>query len=130
MALAAYRHLLRATRIAFQGIYPSNNSTGYQNARTNLTHAGDIPTFQAARSAARDSFAQNRQLQRPESSASIQHAEDVAKILREQVIQGKAVEGDKDRFKLRIHEHIERGDNESIKVAGKESLAGQQCCSA
>jgi len=109
MALAAYRHILRSTRIAFQG---------------------DIPTLTAARRAARDGFEQNRDLPPEEKSKSIQYAEDVAKVLRENLVQGKAVEGDESRYKLRIHEHIERGDNESIKTAGKNTLAGVKCCSS
>jgi len=110
MALAAYRHLLRSTRIAFQG---------------------DLPTLTAARRAARDNFDQNRALaSAEETSKIIQHAEDVAKILRENVVQGKAVGSEENRFKLRIHEHIERGDNDTVKMSGKGSLAPGHCCSA
>jgi hypothetical protein len=36
-------------------------------------------------------------------------------------------------IELRIHEHTERGDNESVKTAGKkgkiDSLSGVKCCS-
>ncbi|KAF2431211.1 hypothetical protein EJ08DRAFT_632506 [Tothia fuscella] len=108
MALAAYRHLLRSARIAFQG---------------------DLPTLTAARQSARDNFEQNRNLEPEASQTSIKHAEDVAKILLENVVQGMKVEGEESRFKLRIHEHTERGDNDSIKTAGK-GLFGGKCCSA
>ncbi|TID25150.1 mitochondrial zinc maintenance protein 1 [Venturia nashicola] len=114
MALAAYRNLLRSTRIAFQG---------------------DIPTLLSARTAVRDNFNKNRTLpsSSPEFTEQIQYAQEVAKILRENLVQGRAVDGDGDRYKLRIHEHTERGDNDSIKTAGKkgkiDSLAGVKCCS-
>ncbi|KAJ9668083.1 Mitochondrial zinc maintenance protein 1, mitochondrial [Coniosporium apollinis] len=102
MALAAYRHLLRSTRIAFQG---------------------DSFRLMSARHAARDGFEQNRSLSPSSSDASnaVSHAEEVAKILRENVVQGQAMQeaGDEQYYKLRIHEHTERGDNESIKKAGK-----------
>jgi len=102
----------------------------------------------AARRAARDQFEEKRSLslESKEASDSIQHAEDVARILRENVVQGKAVEGKENSYgmstrpfrvstkltfwtELRIHEHTERGDNESIKMGAKEmgSLAGIKC---
>jgi complex III assembly factor LYRM7 len=97
MALAAYRHLLRSTRIAFQGTHPLNLSRKPFLAL--IVVLGDLPTLMAARRAARDNFDQNRTLASSEEmTKSIQHAEDVAKILREQVIQGKAVDGDENRF--------------------------------
>jgi len=111
MALAAYRHLLRSARIAFQD---------------------DLPTLTAARNAARGEFEQNRSLPSEETTKQIKHAEEVAQLLRENLVQGKKVEGDEDRYKLRIHEHIERGDNESIKTAVKrrDTSTEFKCCSA
>jgi len=99
MALSAYRQLLRSTRLAFEG---------------------DIPRLLAARSAAREIFEANRGLSRNDTEAvkQIQHAEGVAQVLRENVVQGKAVDSDTSRYKLRIHEHTERGDNESLKMEG------------
>jgi len=91
MALSIYRQLLRSTRIAFQG---------------------DIPTLTAARRAAREGFESNRDTSDP--TEALQHAKDVAMILRQNIVQGKFDES-KDRYKLNIHEEIERGDNESIK---------------
>ncbi|KAI1124301.1 hypothetical protein F5Y10DRAFT_31913 [Nemania abortiva] len=107
-ALPAYRNLLRATRIVFQG---------------------DGMTLNAARANIREAFLKNAALEpaSPEYLAAMKHAEEVAKILRENVVQGKR-EGD--TYKLRIHEETERGDNDTIKVAGKNlSTGGGKCCS-
>ncbi|OCL11706.1 mitochondrial zinc maintenance protein 1, mitochondrial [Glonium stellatum] len=113
MALAAYRHLLRSTRIAFQG---------------------DINTLVAARYEVRKNFDQSRNLSlnSEEASKRIAQAEEIAKFLRENVVQGEAIDAEASRYKLRIHEHTERGNNEDIKNAGKgngNSLAGK-CCSS
>ncbi|MCJ1289494.1 Mitochondrial zinc maintenance protein 1, mitochondrial [Xylographa carneopallida] len=109
MALAAYRHVLRATRIAF---------------------SGDARLLLSARHQARSSFALNSALSASsaEATAQITHAEDVATILRQNVVQGQKVEGGgpDEKYQLRIHEETERGDNESIKMSREEmgSLAG------
>ncbi|EXJ67239.1 uncharacterized protein A1O5_09886 [Cladophialophora psammophila CBS 110553] len=95
MALAAYRHLLRATRIAFPGDY-------------HLLHA--------ARTQARTGFDTLRSLD-PDSEEAIKgiaHAEGVASILRHNVVQGKQVEGS-DVIRLTIHEDTEKGDNDTVK---------------
>ncbi|KAF4306325.1 Mitochondrial zinc maintenance protein 1, mitochondrial [Botryosphaeria dothidea] len=110
MALAAYRNILRATRLAFQG---------------------DLAILSAARAKARDDFDASRNLQPNSEDAQKQvaHANEVAKILKENVVQGQA--NDDGRYKLRIHEHTERGDNETIKqTKGNNSLAGVKCCSS
>ncbi|KAF2398431.1 hypothetical protein EJ06DRAFT_497110 [Trichodelitschia bisporula] len=109
MALAAYRHVLRSARIAFQD---------------------DLSTLKAAQRAARDGFEKYRHESSDKAAEHIHHAEDVAKILRENIVQGRAV-GDQ-HFKLRIHEHTERGDNETVKTAvQKGQPAGNfKCCSA
>jgi len=109
MALAAYRHVLRATRIAFNG---------------------DARLLLSARHQARSSFAVNSALlpSSPEATSQIAHAEDVATILRQNVVQGQKVGGGGpgEKYQLRIHEETERGDNESIKMSKEEmgSLAG------
>ncbi|QSS56059.1 mitochondrial complex I protein Fmp36 [Histoplasma capsulatum var. duboisii H88] len=98
--LTAYRFLLRATRIAFQG---------------------DFTTLHAARAEARKQFDQHRQ-QGVDTPMRIQHAMETAEILRTNVVQGVKISGageEAERYELRIHEHIERGDNDSIKTAGK-----------
>lgn len=94
IALATYRHVLRATRIAFQG---------------------DNEVLAASRSLARESFTKGSSLVGGGIAASkaLQHAESVAQILKENVVQGRNV-GD-DRYKLNIHEHTQRLDNETAK---------------
>ncbi|KAI9163710.1 Mitochondrial zinc maintenance protein [Paramyrothecium foliicola] len=108
MALAAYRNLMRAARIAFQG---------------------DAPVLAAAHGQIRNEFRQRAALDPTDSSVteSIKHAQDVAKFLRENVVQG--IRGDEaGTYKLRIHKDTERGDNESIKTAGKGLSSGGGCC--
>ncbi|KAI0521742.1 hypothetical protein F5B22DRAFT_643907 [Xylaria bambusicola] len=108
-ALPAYRTLLRAARLAFQG---------------------DGTTLAAARSSIRQGFLANASLEptSPEYPTAIKHAEEVATILRQNVVQGKR-EGE--TYKLRIHEETERGDNESIKFAGTNlGASGGKCCSS
>ncbi|KEF52578.1 uncharacterized protein A1O9_11421 [Exophiala aquamarina CBS 119918] len=108
MALAAYRHLLRATRIAFQG---------------------DFPLLHAARTQARAGFDSLSSLDpaSEEASKGIAHAEGVAQVLRHNVVQGER-QGDSDILKLNIHEDTERGDNDTIKnplcKGGKVKMAG------
>ncbi|KAK8192702.1 Mitochondrial zinc maintenance protein 1, mitochondrial [Zalaria obscura] len=94
-ALATYRQLLRATRLAFEG---------------------DYQTLYNARSFARESFNQNRGLEGGsiEAAQAIEHAQGVTQILRENIVQG-ASSGPGDTFKLRLHEHTERGDNDTIR---------------
>ncbi|KIN08087.1 hypothetical protein OIDMADRAFT_22915 [Oidiodendron maius Zn] len=108
MALQAYRHLLRSTGIAF---------------------AGDARLLHAARVEARKAFQQNTALSpdSPETAAAVAHAEEVAQILKENVVQGKK-EGD-NLYKLRIHEHTERGDNDTIKIANGKTVVidGKTC---
>ncbi|EMD89450.1 hypothetical protein COCC4DRAFT_152405 [Bipolaris maydis ATCC 48331] len=111
MALAAYRNLLRSARIAFQG---------------------DTHTLVAARAEVRKTFESNRNLRigSEELQKSLVHAEEVSKFLRENVVQGQAEDPD-GKYKLRIHEHTERGDNEDIKKGkGKTTLGGTKCCSS
>ncbi|KAF2769656.1 hypothetical protein EJ03DRAFT_271894 [Teratosphaeria nubilosa] len=88
--LATYRHLLRSTYIAFKG---------------------DTPTLKASRSLARESFAKNRRLEVGgiEAAKAIEHAQGVAQILRENVVQGRNVEGE--HYRLNIHEHTQRLNN-------------------
>src|SRR5689334_3593067 len=69
MALAVYRNLLRSTRIAFRD---------------------DAPTLRIARLTARQAFEQHRGAIGEELERELTHAEEVAKILRENVVQGVA----------------------------------------
>lgn len=113
--------------------------------------AGDLNTLAAARLQARQNFEANRILAAgsEELSKQIMHAEEVAKFLRENVVQGEAIGNDtgsyselgiaqplrayhslKSMIGLRIHEHTERGNNEDIKKGKGNTLAGTKCCSS
>ena len=125
MALAAYRHLLRATRIAFHEDF-------------NLLHA--------ARSQARVGFDKQSSLEpsSEEATKAIAHAEGVAQVLRHNIVQGVQGAGDdaplsksqvgwsclrtNEAAELRIHEDTERGENDTIKnplvPGGKVKIGG------
>jgi len=107
-AVQAYRHLMRAARIAFEG---------------------DVRTLDAARQSIRQGFRDKASLpaSHPSIQPAIQHAEEVAAFLKTNLVQGKR-EGS--TYKLRIHEHTERGDNDSIKQGNNKTTAdGFKCCS-
>ncbi|PHH58975.1 hypothetical protein CDD81_3979 [Ophiocordyceps australis] len=108
MALAAYRSILRAARLAFKD---------------------DAPILASAQTQARAQFQEKASLDPagPDAKAAIQHAQDVAKILRENVVQGRKADGQENTYKLRIHEFTERGDNESIHTAGCGPAARGAC---
>ncbi|KAH6630570.1 hypothetical protein B0J18DRAFT_105308 [Chaetomium sp. MPI-SDFR-AT-0129] len=108
-AVSAYRSLLRSARLAFQGdtrMLDAAKQSIRQGFRDKASLAASDPTIQPA----------------------IQHALDVANFLKTNLVQGKR---DGTTYKLRIHEHTERGDNESIKLAGNNtaSMGGVKCCS-
>ncbi|KAG5939253.1 hypothetical protein E4U53_007846 [Claviceps sorghi] len=109
MALAAYRNLMRAASIAFQG---------------------DAPVLAAAQDQIRKGFRRQASLApgEPTTQDAIQHAQEVAQFLRANVVQGERVDGENSKYRLRIHEHTERGDNDSIKVAGQGTIGGGSCC--
>ncbi|KAK0733793.1 mitochondrial zinc maintenance protein 1, mitochondrial [Lasiosphaeria miniovina] len=104
MALQAYRHLMRAARVAFEG---------------------DTRVLSAARQQIRDSFRETAGIDSPDVKARVQQAEEIASALRHNVVQGKK---DGDRYKLRIHKDTERGDNDTIKIDGKTvTIDGKKC---
>ncbi|KUI69144.1 Mitochondrial zinc maintenance protein 1, mitochondrial [Cytospora mali] len=110
MALQAYRHLLRATRITF---------------------AGDERVLIEARDRIRSGFREKASLSPtdPAVQPALQHAHELAEFLKANVVQGRN-EGE-DRYRLRIHEHTERGDNDTVKVAGGKTVKiGGGCCSS
>lgn len=110
------------------------------------TTQGDAPLLHAARTEARNSFQKNAMLSpnSPESVAAVSHAEEVAKILKQNVVQGKK-EGEDlysksfqfeletvswlEWTELRIHEHTERGDNDTIKMQNGKTVVidGKTC---
>lgn len=73
----------------------------------------------AAHSQARSRFEQSRTVATGSEDAvkAIEEAKSVATILRQNLVQGEQEEAD--RYKLNIHDEIERGDNDTIKLAGK-----------
>ncbi|KAL5614268.1 hypothetical protein BROUX41_004378 [Berkeleyomyces rouxiae] len=107
MAESVYRSLLRATRIAF---------------------TGDQRTLLAARQKIRQEFQQKATLSpsEPGYGKAIKYGQDVALILRHNVVQGRS-EGD-DLYRLNIHGDIERGDNDSVKnPSGKSKNTSGGC---
>ncbi|KAI1945768.1 Mitochondrial zinc maintenance protein 1, mitochondrial [Ophidiomyces ophidiicola] len=110
-ALSAYRQLLRATRIAFEG---------------------DYRVLHAARAEARKQFDDSR---KPgvDTPMKIQYALETAQILKTNLVQGQRMESRNelgetiDSYSLRIHEHIERGDNDTIKTAGNKAVKVKPC---
>ncbi|UQC82933.1 uncharacterized protein CLUP02_08423 [Colletotrichum lupini] len=116
MSLPAYRHLWRAARIAFKGL-------DFSGLFEYL-----LLTFLLSQAMTESSQQHNSRYGKPTDpsySSAIQKAEDIAKILRENVVQGK--QDDSRVFKLRIHEDTERGDNDSIKMAGGGSATMGGC---
>ncbi|KAF8427810.1 hypothetical protein EV426DRAFT_699886 [Tirmania nivea] len=108
MALPAYRHLLRAIRTAFQD---------------------DHALQRAARASTRRAFAASRALapDSPEARSGVAHAQEVARVLRENVVQGQRAG---DVYRLRIHPGIERGDNDTVKNPNTSATAPRvKCCS-
>ncbi|KAL4942095.1 mitochondrial zinc maintenance protein 1, mitochondrial [Aspergillus oleicola] len=104
--LSAYRQLLRATRIAFQN---------------------DTRILLAARQEARQNFEKHRRFG-IDTPMQINHAVEVASILRHNIVQGAREAGDEDaKWELNIHEDIERGDNDSVKVGGKSIKVDKPC---
>ena len=106
MALAAYRHVLRSARIAFQGKFPETIPPNilYDYAFEDLTRSSitdDAWMLSAARIEARSKFDNNRllPLESIDTQQKIKEAEDVARILRQNVVQGREVEGTGDSDK-------------------------------
>jgi len=108
MALVAYRHLLRATRIAFDGDYALLHAARTQ-ARAGFDNLSSLDPSSA------------------EAQKGLQHAEGVTSILRHNIVQGKQVEGS-DVLRLNIHKDTERGDNDTVKnplgKGGKVKVGG------
>ncbi|KAJ6111478.1 Mitochondrial zinc maintenance protein 1 [Penicillium sp. IBT 18751x] len=124
-ALSAYRQILRATRIAFQN---------------------DNRVLLAARAEARRNFEENRRVG-IDTGLQINNAIEVANILRHNIVQGAREDGNEDAkwepecriraesnandwtTELNIHDEIERGDNDSIKV-GNQNVKIHKACSS
>ncbi|KAI9833715.1 MAG: Mitochondrial zinc maintenance protein 1, mitochondrial [Phylliscum demangeonii] len=110
MALAAYRHVLRAARLAFEG---------------------DQRVLSAARHEARARFETGRSLSSDSDEAKhhIGHAEEVARILTHNLVQGRQAQVGTQAYKLRIHELTERGDNDLTLKALEKAASTEGCWS-
>ncbi|KAH8429926.1 LYR motif-containing protein [Aspergillus melleus] len=105
-ARSAYRQLLRATRVAFEN---------------------DTRVMLAARQEARRNFDDHSRVG-IDTPMQINHAVEVANILKHNLVQGSRAAGDESaRWELNIHDNIERGDNDSIKVGGKNVKVDKPC---
>jgi complex III assembly factor LYRM7 len=130
--------------------FPRWAHTSCRYAQSTHTRPGDLNVLVAARAEVRKNFEADRHLQAgsDDISKKITHAQEVAKFLRENVVQGEATD-DAGNYstrqsptplngmlltcivELRIHEDTERGDNEDIKKAkGKRTIGGAKCCSS
>lgn len=71
----------------------------------------------AARGQARGGFDKGRSLDpsSKEATTAIEHAEGVVEVLTKNIVQGQQMEGKEDTYKLNIHEHTERGENDTVK---------------
>ncbi|RDA88878.1 hypothetical protein CP532_5421 [Ophiocordyceps camponoti-leonardi (nom. inval.)] len=95
MSRTLYREVLRAARIAFRG---------------------DDHVMTAARTKIGSAFRENASMDPSSKSAqeAIEKAKELARFLRSNVVQGRRQHPDDDTYALRIHEHTELGDNETI----------------
>ncbi|KAK6518490.1 Mitochondrial zinc maintenance protein 1, mitochondrial [Arthrobotrys conoides] len=107
-ALHAYRALLRAAQAAFQG-----------DSKLLLASHREIRT-QFERNLGSGSVDDNHE--------KVKHAFEVAKFLKRNVVQAEKVDG-QEKFKLRLHDETERGDNESIKTPLKGRVGNFEKCS-
>ncbi|KAF3196512.1 Mitochondrial zinc maintenance protein 1, mitochondrial [Orbilia oligospora] len=107
-ALHAYRALLRAAQAAFQG---------------------DSKLLLASHREIRTQFERNLDPSGMDNKDErVKHAFEVAKFLKQNVVQAEKVDG-QEKFRLRLHEETERGDNESIKTPLKGRVGKFSRCS-
>ncbi|GEQ71921.1 hypothetical protein JCM33374_g5607 [Metschnikowia sp. JCM 33374] len=99
-ALKAYRHALRATRVAFNG---------------------DTFMLSSARSKVKEGIVANRNLSDPqETENAVKHLDEVAEFLVKNIVQGEKQKND--RYHLKFHEKTELGSNETIKQNSRANL--------
>ncbi|KAK6347747.1 Mitochondrial zinc maintenance protein 1, mitochondrial [Orbilia javanica] len=107
-AIHAYRALLRAAQAAFQGdsklLLASHREIRAQFERNLGSASGD------------------------DKEEKVKHAFEVAKFLKQNVVQAEKVDG-QEQFKLRLRDETERGDNESIKTPLKGRVGKFEKCS-
>lgn len=72
-------------------------------------YAGDLPLLHAARAEARNNFRKNASLEPndPAVAEAVKHAEAVALILKQNIVQGKKIEGEsnEDRYSMLATSH-------------------------
>ncbi|KAI1212077.1 uncharacterized protein F4807DRAFT_458278 [Annulohypoxylon truncatum] len=80
----------------------------------------------AARNSIRESFREKASIEPADVPDAIKVANDVATILRQNLVQGRK-KGD--RYELRIHKDTERGDNDTVKFPGGKTVKidGKKC---
>ena len=85
--------------------------------------------YAAARTEARNRFDSSRNLDlgTPEVQDRVQEAFEVARILRQNIVQGEA-KGGAQHYHLNIHPETERGDNETLKQQTTMPMGGGGCC--
>lgn len=114
-ALATYRSLVRAIYLSFRGMYMYIEiyiHSPIQDVSFDTDqHLDDTRVKSAARTLARDGFIKNQKLESgsPEATQAIEHAQGVAQILRENVVQGVNKGGE--HYGLRFTKHTQRLDN-------------------
>lgn len=77
---------------------------------------GDTPTLRSSREFARTEFRTGAKFtpDGPEAAQGVEHAQGVTQILRENVVQGRKKVGEVgEKYKLNIHEHTQRLDNDT-----------------
>lgn len=82
----------------------------------------------AARKEIRHNYEASRELTEAERESKLQHAREVAKVLRTNVVQGKRDEAKPDTYDLRIHKDIELGDNETIRQQKSQPGSSVEKC--
>lgn len=99
-AVTAYRHALRATRLAFKG---------------------DTYMMNAARGKVKEGILEKRDLRdEQEIEKAVTHLEEVAAFLVKNIVQGERQPND--RFQLKFHSKTELGSNETIKQESRVNL--------
>ncbi|CCD22869.1 Mzm1p NDAI_0A07150 [Naumovozyma dairenensis CBS 421] len=102
-ALRAYRHGLRATKIAF-------------NNDTRMLVASRVQMREAMRNSS------TKNSNETEIQHEIKHLEEVAILLKRNVVQGvKETTVADSKYHLNIHKDIELGDNDTLKKASKRN---------
>jgi complex III assembly factor LYRM7 len=92
-ALTAYRQLMRAARIAFEGTKTQHSLPPASTANT--WEPGDVRTLDAAKQSIRQGFRDKASLSPsdPSIQPAIQHAQELASFLKANLVQGKREEG-------------------------------------